>query len=123
MEAWREDVGDAGEIAEDEMVDSRWPDKEQPKTGTPAFVAIDDTHIGDEAAEDGATYASPALLQMHVGTQGASIGYTFEEGDDVHWQLYSGPLRLTPGDHKMRAKAIRIGYAEGEERVATFHVT
>ncbi|MBS11591.1 MAG: sulfatase [Gemmatimonadetes bacterium] len=123
MYAWREDVGDAGEITEDQMVDNRWPNKEQPTTGVPTFVPIAPEVIGEEAAPDGGSYASPMLLQMHVGTQGASIGYTLEEGDDAHWKLYSGPLALPEGTHTIRAKAIRIGYGESEERVATFTVS
>ena len=123
MYAWREDVGDAGEITEDQMVDNRWPNKQQPTTGVPTFVPIAPEVIGEEAAPDGGSYASPMLLQMHVGTQGASIGYTLEEGDDAHWKLYSGPLALPEGTHTIRAKAIRIGYGESEERVATFTVS
>ena len=123
MDAWREDVGDAGDLSEDEMVDSRWPKKEQPTTGIPTFIPIDPGHIGDESAPTGGAYTAPMLLQMHVGTQGASIGYTLERGEDVHWKLYSGPLRLPPGEHTVRAKAIRIGYKESEERVATFRVS
>lgn len=122
MEAWREDVGDVGEVSEDEMVDSRWPGKEQPTTGTPSFVVLDPDRIGDEAAPDSGTYTDPMLLQMHVGTQGASIGYTMAEGDDAHWKLYAGPLRLEPGEYRIRAKAIRIGYRESPERSITLSV-
>jgi arylsulfatase A-like enzyme len=123
MEVWRSEVGDVGETSEDEMVDSRWPNKEQPVTGTPTFIPFDGNHIGQEATPDGGSFTSPMLLQMHVGTQGASIGYTMEQGEDVHWKLYSGPLKLAPGQYTIRAKAIRIGYAEGKERAATFVVT
>jgi N-sulfoglucosamine sulfohydrolase len=123
MDAWREDVGDAGEITEDQMVDNRWPNKVEPRTGTPTFVPFDPNTIGEQAAPEGGEYQSPMLLQMHVGTQGASIGYTMEEGDDVHWKLYSEPLRLAPGEYRIRTKAIRIGYGEGEERVGTFVVS
>lgn len=119
---WRNEVGDSGEIPEDEMVDSRWPNKEQPTTGIPTFVPITPDHIGEAPAQDGDLYSSPMLLQMHVGTQGASIGYTMEEGEDTHWKLYSEPLRLSPGQYTIRAKAIRIGYNESEERVAQFSV-
>lgn len=122
MDAWREEVGDRGETSEDEMVDSLWPNMEQPVTGTPTFIPIDDGHIGDAAAPEGGTFSAPVLLQMHVGSQGASIGYTKEEGEDAQWQLYSEPLRLPPGEHRIRAKAIRIGYQESPERVATFVV-
>ena len=122
MASWREEVGDAGEISEDEMVDSSWPNKKQPRTGKPSFIAVDADHDGQEISNSGGDYSAPMLLQMHVGTQGASVGYTMDEGDDVHWHLYAAPLRLAPGQYTIRAKAIRIGYAEGEERVAKFVV-
>jgi hypothetical protein len=59
---------------------------------------------------------------MYSATQGASIGYTFAEGEDVRWELYTGPLRLPEGATTLRAKAIRIGYEESAESVATFIV-
>ena len=124
LEDWRQEVGDMGEVSEDEMVDSRWPNHEQPRTGVPTFIPYDDDHIGMEPSPDGKSLMkAPGLLQMHCATQGASIGYTFEQGDDAHWLLYSAPLRLDPGTCLVRAKAIRVGYEESDERVATFVVT
>jgi hypothetical protein len=61
-------------------------------------------------------------VQLHSATQGASIAYTFDAGDEPHWRLYSRPLRLPDGESTLRAKAIRIGYQESEERAATFVV-
>jgi len=46
-----------------------------------------------------------------------------EQGEDVHWKLYSEPIRLSPGEYTIRTKAIRIGYQESEERVASFEIT
>ena len=122
LEEWRREVGDMGEVSEDEMVDGRWPNHDQPRTGVPIFIPYDADHIGMEPSPEGASMQAPALLQMHCATQGTSIGYTLEQGDDAHWLLYSEPLRLDPGTHTLRAKAIRIGYGESEERVATFVV-
>ncbi|MDD9974153.1 MAG: chitobiase/beta-hexosaminidase C-terminal domain-containing protein, partial [Candidatus Poribacteria bacterium] len=56
----------------------------------------------------------------HCSTQGASIAYTTEQGEEPHWQLYTDPLRLPKGETSIRAKAIRIGYRESEER--TIHL-
>jgi hypothetical protein len=63
------------------------------------------------------------LLQFYCATQGASMAYTFEQGDDPHWQLYTEPLRLPEGKTTVRARAIRIGYKESEESKTTFTVT
>ena len=70
----------------------------------------------------GGALRGPALLQLHCATQGASIAYTFEEGDAPYWQLYTAPLRLPAGETTVRARAIRIGYGESKERAATFTV-
>ncbi len=123
MQEWRSEVGDLGEMSEDQMVHAQWPNKTQPSTGTPTFVPIDVDNIGQDPAPDGGSFTSPMLLQLHVSTQGASIGYTMEQGEDVHWKLYSEPLRLTPGEYTIRTKAIRIGYKESEERIAKFIIS
>jgi hypothetical protein len=62
------------------------------------------------------------LLQLHCATQGASIAYTFEEGDRVRWQLYTQPLRLPAGKMSLRARAVRIGYKESVETVVLLEV-
>jgi hypothetical protein len=100
-----------------------WPGRQQPTTAAPIFIPIAPEHPGLEPAGEGSTFAAPLLVQLHCATQGASIAYTLEEGDSVHWQLYTGPLSLPPGVTTLRAKAIRYGYKESEERQATFTVT
>ena len=50
------------------------------------------------------------------------MAYTFEEGENPHWLLYTAPLHLPEGEVILRAKAIRVGYKESEESVATFVV-
>lgn len=122
LDAWIRDVGDMGEIPESEMVRRWYPNGEQPQTATPIVVPICPTHGGREPANDGGEFTGPLLLQLHSATQGASIAYTFEDGDDVRWQLYTGPLRLDTGTYTLRTRAIRIGYRESEERRATFSV-
>ena len=62
------------------------------------------------------------MIQLYCATQGASIGYTFEEGDDAQWQLYTKPLRFEAGSQTLRAKAIRIGYKESEENQQTISI-
>jgi len=61
---------------------------------------------------------------MFSATQGASVAYTTEEGEQARWHLYTGPLRVEPGETlRLRARAVRIGYAESAERTATFAAT
>ena len=122
LDDWREDVGDMGEIPEAEMVRQWYPGGEQPDTAPPVFVPICEQSPGTEAAPEGGRFRAPVLLQLHCATQGASMAYTFDEGDDARWLLYSGPLRLPEGTATARALAVRIGYKESRESVATFHV-
>ena len=122
LDAWQREVHDLGLIPEDVMVRQMWPDGVQPLTLPPLFVALGGNNFGLADSPDGGEFEGPILLQMQSNTQGASIAYTFETGDDVHWQLYHEPLRLPNGATHIRAKAIRIGYQESDEVQATFMV-
>ena len=119
LDEWRRFYGDKGEMPESEMVEQMWPNGEQPETETPFMIAIDGENQGLQISERG-EYQAPLLVQLSCDTQGASIGYSFEEGDDARWQLYGGPLRLPVGQTTVRAKAIRVGYKESEESKAQF---
>jgi len=122
LDDWIQEVGDMGAIPEAEMVRRWYPDGKQPETSAPLFIAICEEVYGTEAALEGGTFKAPVLIQLHCATQGASIAYTFESGDDPHWLLYKNPLRLPDGKTILRARAIRIGYKESKESVATFVV-
>jgi hypothetical protein len=115
LDGWRRRIGDMGDIPEWQMVRRMWPDGEQPATAPVQFVPIDEEHPGLEAAPGGGDYRAPALLMLYCATQGASIAYTTEEGAAPRWRLYTAPFRLPEGSGIVRAKAIRIGYAPGEE--------
>ncbi len=52
-------------------------------------------------------------------TQGASIGYTTEDGPTATWRLYTGPIQVK-APMTLRAKAIRYGYKESAETRVTF---
>ena len=122
LDAWIHEVGDMGEIPEAEMVRRWYPNGEQPQTAPPLFIPICEASPGQEAAPEGGTFKAPVLVQLYCATQGASIAYTFEQGDNPHWLLYTTPLRLPEGKTTLRARAIRIGYKESKESVATFVV-
>lgn len=123
LERWRQEVGDLGEVDEVEMVRRWYPDGVQPQTSPPLFIPIDEANPGEKPVEGTVTLTGPALLQIHCATQGASIAYTLETGEDVRWRLYTGPIALPPGQSTVRARAVRIGYAESEERSVRVTVT
>ena len=54
------------------------------------------------------------FLELRSTTQGASIAWTTDEGDDAHWHLYTAPLRFDEAV-VLRAKAIRYGFLESGE--------
>jgi len=122
LDAWIQEVGDMGAIPEAEMVRRWYPNGKQPETAPPLFIPICEESPGQAPAPEGGTFKEPLLVQIHCATQGASIAYTFEQGDEIHWHLYTEPLRLPAGEKTLRAKAIRIGYNESKESAATFVV-
>jgi arylsulfatase A-like enzyme len=121
LDTWLDDVGDLGCISELEMVRLWYPNGIQPQTARPRCVPINAEHPGLEATSGG-TFHAPMVVQLTCVTQGASIAYTFESGESPHWQLYTRPLRLLPGEHTLRARAIRVGYRESDEVQVTFVV-
>ena len=118
---WQRDIGDLGSVPEDAMVEGFRPGGEARTTAAPLFVPYAPDRPGREVS-DGGSYAAPCLVQLHCATQGASIGYTTEEGEGARWRLYTSPIRLEPGETSLRAKAIRIGYRESAENAARFSV-
>ena len=123
LDAWRRDVGDLGEIPESEMVRRWYPDGHQPRTAAPLVIALDADHFGLEPIDGQAVLTAPALVQLHSATQGASIAWRLDDGDDQPgWRLYTDPLRLPRGEATVRARAIRIGYSESEETTVTVRV-
>ncbi len=125
LDAWMKDIGDLGPVPETEMVERGWPGGEQPMTAAPALIPIDRTETllapdGTVApGVSGGAFAGPVLVTMYSPTQGASIAYTTDPGNHPHWRLFSGPLRIDTTT-TLRAKAIRYGYRESPETVATF---
>jgi arylsulfatase A-like enzyme len=123
MDAWRARFDRYGDVDERQMVRTWWCGDEQPEAASPHFVPITADSPGREIADAGGTFAGPMLLQLHTSVQGASMGWTMEEGEGARWNLYTGPIRLGAGRHAVRAKAVRIGWAESAERRAVFEVT
>jgi N-sulfoglucosamine sulfohydrolase len=117
MDAWMAEIGDLGHVPEERMVRGMWLGGEQPVTATPVITPRLATSFGTPE-----TLPYGAEIDIHSGTHGASVAYTTETGSDAHWELYGGPLVLPPGTTTLRAKAIRYGYRESDETVATFNV-
>ena len=114
---WMARTGDQGLINEPEMIQRMWPGGVQPETAQPYIVPRRTTDA--PARQASMTIDGPTEVVIYVPTQGASIGYTTEEGPTPKWRLYTGPI-LVDRPMTLRAKAIRYGYKESAETRVTF---
>ncbi len=114
---WMARVGDQGLINEAEMIQRMWPGGVQPETAQPYIVPRRTTDA--PARVQTMTFKDPMEVVIYVPTQGASIGYTTDDGPAARWRLYTGPI-LVDRPMTLRAKAIRYGYKESAETRTTF---
>jgi N-sulfoglucosamine sulfohydrolase len=105
-------IDDQGLINEPEMIQRMWPGGVQPETAQPYIVPRRTSESPTRPAS--LAISSPAEIVIYVPTQGASIGYTTDEGANATWRLYAGPI-LVDRPLTLRAKAIRYGYKESAE--------
>jgi N-sulfoglucosamine sulfohydrolase len=114
---WMARSGDQGLINEPEMIQRMWPGGIQPDTAQPYIVPR--RELDAPARRDSMTVKAPMEVVIYVPTQGASIGYTTEDGPSPRWRLYTGPILVEAG-MTLRAKAIRYGYKESAEARVVF---
>ncbi len=114
---WMARIGDQGLINEAEMIQRMWPGGVQPQTAQPYIVSRRST--ADPARVDTLRFKEPFEVVIYVPTQGASIGYTMDEGPNAKWRLYAGSI-LVDRPMTIRAKAIRYGYKESMETRTSF---
>jgi N-sulfoglucosamine sulfohydrolase len=114
---WMARIGDQGLVNEPEMIQRMWPGGVQPVTAQPYIVPRRTTD--GPARVEAMTFKDPMEIVIYVPTQGASIGYTTEDGPNPRWRLYTGPI-LVDRPMTIRAKAIRYGYKESAETRTTF---
>ncbi|WP_372630632.1 sulfatase-like hydrolase/transferase [Cohnella sp.] len=121
LDAWRNEYDVWGDVPEAEMVERMWPGGKQPRTAAPLFVPLGRSSLGIEPQSEG-VFAEPTAIMLHSATQGASIAYKTDGGDEPRWKLYTSPIVLAPGRLVIRAKAVRIGYRDSEETSGVFEV-
>ena len=89
-----------------------WPGGVQPETAQPYIVPRRTSESPSAAGVARDQLADRDRdLRSH---QGASIGYSTDEGATATWRLYTGPI-LVDRPLTLRAKAIRYGYKESAE--------
>jgi hypothetical protein len=114
---WMIRTNDQGLVNEPEMIQRMWPGGVQPETAQPYIVAR--RSLDAPSRQASITIKEPTEFVIYVPTQGASIGYTTEDGPSAKWRLYTGPI-LVDRPMTLRAKAIRYGYKESAEARTTF---
>ncbi len=117
VEGWMSRIGDQGLVNEPEMIQRMWPGGVQPQTAQPYIVPRRTTDRPTRM--ETLRVDAPMEVVIYVPTQGASIGFTVEEGPAARWRLYTGPIRVD-SPMTIRAKAIRYGYKESEETRTVF---
>jgi N-sulfoglucosamine sulfohydrolase len=114
---WMARTNDQGLVNEAEMIQRMWPGGVQPETAQPYIVPRRALDAPSRRAS--IPFTAPMEVVIYVPTQGASIGYTTEEGPAAKWRLYTGPIRVE-GPMTLRTKAIRYGYKESAETRTVF---
>ena len=115
---WMARINDQGLVNEPEMIQRMWPGGVQPETAQPYIVPRRELDAPSRKPSI-ALGRAPMEVVIYVPTQGASIGYTTEEGPAAKWRLYTGPIRVD-APMTLRAKAIRYGYKESAETRTVF---
>ena len=114
---WMARIGDQGLVNEPEMIQRMWPGGVQPETAQPYIVPRRTVDVPARVAT--MKVGGGTEMVIYVPTQGASVGYTTEDGPTPKWRLYTGPI-LVDAPMTLRAKAIRYGYKESAETRVTF---
>jgi N-sulfoglucosamine sulfohydrolase len=115
---WMSRINDQGLVNEPEMIQRMWPGGVQPETAQPYIVPR--RELDAPSRRESIPIGSAAMeVVIYVPTQGASIGYTTEDGPSAKWRLYTGPVRVD-APMTVRAKAIRYGYKESAEARTVF---
>lgn len=121
LDEWRSKYDVWGDVPEERMVAQMWPGGVQPVTAVPIFIPINGHIPGIVPCSQG-TFDEQTAVMLHNATQGASITFTTEEGPNPRWKLYTGPIILNQGAITIRAKAVRIGYKDSEEAIASYEI-
>jgi N-sulfoglucosamine sulfohydrolase len=123
LDEWQIRTKDLGGIPESELKRRWWPDGEQPQTSRVWFIPNTISNRGSKRImQDSAELESPLTIDFYCATEGASIAYILGDTSNVHWEIYTGPIRLAKGKILLRARAIRYGYKESIETHCEFTV-
>ncbi|RZO76871.1 MAG: hypothetical protein EVA68_03240 [OM182 bacterium] len=121
LESWQEETGDLGLIEERVLKQMHYPNLEKPVCKEASCLIFTLESFGQERAPDEFKLPDKHRLQLFSGVPGSSVSYTIDEGEESFWRIYTTPLVLPVGKHRLRTRVSRIGYENSEEKV--FEIT
>ena len=121
LKTWQTETGDLGLLDERVMKLLNYPDGEKPVAAQAKCLMFAGDEYGQTKAPDAFSVPQHHRLQLFSPTQGNSICFTLEEGEEVFWQVFNAPIMLPVGRHRLRTIVSRIGYHSSPEKV--FEVT
>ncbi len=107
---WTRETGDLGHTPDIVLMERMRPEG---RYQTTAPVRI--------SPRGGRFRSGPVRVRLSCASEGASIAYTTKAGNDPRWKLYSDEIELVEST-TLRTKAIRYGYRESAETVASFRL-
>jgi hypothetical protein len=110
LATWQKETGDLGDIPEDKLWEKVRPGGVWAVTATPVIEP------------KGGKFDGPVKVKITCPTAGASLAYTFEEGKNARWLLYTGEITVREGG-TLRVLACRLGYKDSVESQTIFKVT
>ena len=109
LKQWMTDTEDLGLIPEDELKERMRPGGKWAVTGKPVL------------SPHGGVFEAPVTVNITCPTEGHSIAYTTEGGEDPSWKLYSEEVTLSQSA-RLRVKAVRLGYKDSPTVEARFEL-
>ena len=121
LDAWQKETGDLGLVDERVMKAIHYPNGEKPACTQARCLVFTADSYGQDRAPDAFSLPEHHRLQLFSPTQGCSICFMLEDGEESSWQVHTGPIRLPAGSHRLRTVVSRIGYHDSQEK--TFEIT
>ncbi len=121
LKTWQNEIGDLGFVDERVMKLAHYPDGDKPECKVAACLIYTAETYGEDRAPDAFSLPPKHRLQLFSGTPGCSVSFTLDEGEDAFWRVYTSPLSLPVGNHRLRTVVSRIGYHNSDEK--SFEIT
>jgi N-sulfoglucosamine sulfohydrolase len=122
LNAWQKETGDLGLVEERVLKHMHYPDEEKPECKEANCLVFTADSYGQERAPDSFSVPELHKLQLFSGTPGCSISYSLHEGEKSFWRIFTSPLSLPAGRHRLHTIVSRIGCQNSEEKVFDINV-